>query len=81
MELTFIIESIYSVYTGALMVTTQEKEVLRIFDLVGEQKTDGFQTLFPSVHIIPEEKIIGLRGKSTILKQPQQIIVLAMGIS
>ena len=35
--LTFIIESIYPIYAGTLVVSSKEKEVLRIFDLVRQQ--------------------------------------------
>jgi len=33
-SLAFIIKAIYSVYTSALMVTSEKKEVFRVFNLV-----------------------------------------------
>lgn len=39
--LTLIIEAIYTVDRGALMVATQQEEVFRIFDFVGQQEADG----------------------------------------
>lgn len=40
--LTLIIEAIYTVDRGALMVPTQQEEVFRIFHFIGQQETDGF---------------------------------------
>ncbi len=40
-QLTLIIEAIYTVNRGALMVATQQEEVFRIFDFVGQQEADG----------------------------------------
>lgn len=39
--LTLIIEAIYTVDRGAFMVATQQEEVFRIFDFVGQQEADG----------------------------------------
>ncbi len=39
--LTLIIEAIYTVDRGALVVATQQEEVFRIFDFVGQQEADG----------------------------------------
>lgn len=41
--LTFIIKSIYPVDGGTFMVSSEKKEVLWIFDLVGKQQADGLQ--------------------------------------
>lgn len=54
-SLTLIIESIYSVDGGALMVSPQQEEVLRVFDFVGQKQTDGLQRLLPSVHIVSQK--------------------------
>ena len=67
-ELTLIIEAIDAVDGGTLMVPPEQEEVFWIFDLVGEQQADGLQRLLPSIHIIPQEKIVGLRREATILE-------------
>lgn len=54
-SLTLIIESIYSVDGGALMIPSQQEEVLRVFDFVGQKQTDGLQRLLPSVHIVSQK--------------------------
>ena len=45
-KLTLIIESVDTVDAGALVVASEEEEVLWILDLVGEEQTDCFQRLF-----------------------------------
>lgn len=54
-SLTLIIESIYSVDGGALMIPSQQEEVLWVFDFVGQKQTDGLQRLLPSVHIVSQK--------------------------
>lgn len=63
------------------MVPPEQEEIFWVFDLVGEQQTDGFQRLLPSVHIIAQEEIIGFRREASILEEPQQICVLPMNIT
>lgn len=53
------------------MVPSQEKEILGVFDLVGEQEADGLQGLFAPVHVVAEEEVVGLGRKPPVLEQPQ----------
>ena len=79
--LTLIVEPINAINGSTLMVAPEQEEVLWVFDLVGQQKADGFQGLLPSVHVVTQEKVVCLWGEATILKQPQQICVLPMDIT
>ena len=79
--LTLVVEAVDAVDGGALVVATQQKEVFWVFDLVGQQQTDGLQRLLPSIHVISQEEIVRLRRKTTVLKQPQQVCVLTMDIA
>ena len=63
------------------MVASEEEEVLWVLDLVGEEEADGLEGLLSSVHIVSEEKVIGFRWESSVLKQSQQVIILTMDIS
>jgi hypothetical protein len=63
------------------MITAQEKEILRVFDLIGKQETDGLKRLFPSIDIVSKEKIVRFRREPPIFKQAQEIIELAMDIT
>lgn len=68
--LTLVIEPIDAVDGSTLMVAPEQEKVLWIFDLVGQEKADCFQGLFPSVHIVTQEKVVCLWREATILKQP-----------
>ena len=63
------------------MVSPQQKEVLRVFDLVCQEQADGLQRLLPSVHVVSQEQVVGLWRKTTILKEPQEVCVLSMNIT
>lgn len=53
------------------MVAPEQEKVLWIFYLVGQQKADGFQGLFPSVHVVTKEKVVCFWRKAAVLKQPE----------
>lgn len=63
------------------MVSTQNKEVLGVLDLVCQQQTDGLQRLFASVDIVAEKEVVGLWWEAAVLKQPQQVVVLPVDVS
>lgn len=63
------------------MVSSQEEEVLWVFNLVTEEEEDGLETLFASVDVIPEEKIIGGRREAAHLKQPDEVRILPMHVT
>lgn len=69
--LTLVIESIDAVDGSTLVVAPEQEKVLWVFNLVGQKKANGFQGLFPSVHIITQEKVVCLWREAPILKQPQ----------
>lgn len=79
--LALVVETIDTVDGGTLVVATEDEEVLGVLDLVGEQQADGLQGLLASVDIITEEEVVGLGGESTVLKQPEQVIVLPVNIT
>lgn len=79
--LALIVEAVNTVDRGTLVVTSQDEEVLGIFDLVGEQKADGLERLLASVYVVAEEEVVGLGRKATVLKEPQQVIILAVDIT
>lgn len=63
------------------MVSSQQKEVFRVFDLVSQQQADSLQRLLASVYIVPKEQVVALWWKAPIFKKPQQVIVLPMNIT
>ena len=67
-SLALVVEAIQLVDSGTLVVASKKKEVLGVLDLVGEEKSQGFDLLFPSVYIVSQEKIVGLGRKSSIVE-------------
>lgn len=63
------------------MIAPQQEKVLWVFDFVGQQQADRLQRLFASVHVVAQEQVVGLRGESTVLEQPQQICVLTVDVT
>lgn len=63
------------------MVSSQQKEVFGVFDLVRQQQADGLQGLLASVHIVTQEQVVALWWEAAILKKPQQVIVLPVDIT
>ena len=61
------------------MISSEQKEVFRILDFVGEQEADGLEALLASIHVVAQEQVVGLRRETTVLEQPQQIRVLPCG--
>jgi len=79
-SLAFIIEPIDSVDGRTFMVSSKDEEVLRIFDLVGQEQAYRLQTLLSSVDIVTQEKIVGVWWEASIFKQSQQIVVLSVDV-
>jgi hypothetical protein len=69
--LTFIVETIYTIYAGIFVISTKDKEVLWIFNLVWQQQTYSFKWLFASVNIIAQKQIVCFWWEASIFKKPQ----------
>lgn len=78
---TFVIETVDSVDACRFVVATEYEEFVGIFDLEGKQQTDRFETLFSSIDIIAKKKVAGFRRDASILKEPQQIVILSVNIA
>jgi hypothetical protein len=80
-SLALIVKSVNTVDRCTFMVTTENEKVLGVLDLVGKQKTNGLQTLLTTIHVVSKEYVIRLRWESTIFKQAQKIVVLAVNVT
>mmetsp|Transcript_9813 Transcript_9813/g.28087 ORF Transcript_9813/g.28087 Transcript_9813/m.28087 type:complete len:237 (+) Transcript_9813:892-1602(+) len=78
--LALVIKPVDAVDGCAFVVATQEEEVLRVLDLVGQQKGDGLKALLAAVNIVTQEKVVGLRREAAVLEQAQQVAVLAVDV-
>ena len=63
------------------MIASQQEEVLRIFDFISKQQGNCLDRLLTSINIVSEEEIVGLRWETSVFKNSQQVIILAMHIS
>ena len=79
--LALVVEAVDTVDGGALVVASEEEEVLGVLDLVGEEQTDSFKGLLATIDIVPEEEVVGIRREATVLKEPEQIVVLTMDVA
>lgn len=70
-----------AIHRRDFVVTTKEKEVLRVFDLVGKEQANSLKGLLAIVHVIAKKEVVGLWWESSILEPTEQIIVLAVNIS
>lgn len=66
--LALVVEAVNPINGSTFMVSSKEEEVVRVFDLVGEEEADGLNTLFPSVDIVAKEEVVGVWREATILK-------------
>lgn len=80
-SLALVIETIDTVDGGALVVSTQNEEVLGVLDLVREEQADGLERLLTTVHVVTEEKVVGLWGETAVFKQTEEIVVLTVNIT
>jgi hypothetical protein len=80
-SLAFVVKTINSVDGSALVVSTQDEKVFRIFDFVSKQKTNRFQALFSTVDVISQEQIVGLGRETSVFKEAQKVVILAMNIT
>ena len=63
------------------MISTQNKEILWILDLVRQKQANSFKRLFASVDVVPKEKVICFGGESSVFKEAEKVIILAMNIA
>ena len=80
-SLALIVEAVDAIDLGTLVIASQQKEVLRVLDLVAEKQADRFDGLFSPVNVVTKEQIVGLRGEASVLKDSQQIVVLAVHVT
>jgi hypothetical protein len=79
--LALIVEAVNTVDRSALVVATEDEEVLRVLDLVSQQEADGLERLLATVDVVTKEEVVGLWWEATVLKEAQQIVVLSVDIT
>lgn len=79
--LALVVKAIDTVDRCALVVTAEDEEVLWVLDLVCEEKADSLERLLSSVNVVAKEEVVGLRWETTVLKESEEIVVLAVNIT
>ena len=74
-------KSIYLCYVLTLVITAEKVHFVRMLYLERQQKTERFNTLLPTVYIVTEEQVAGLRRSARLVHKPQEVIILSMNIS
>ena len=80
-SLALVVESVDTVDGGALVVASEQEEVLWIFYFICQQQTNSFQRLLSSVDVVPQEQIVRLWRVATVLKQTKKVEILAVHVS
>ena len=63
------------------MVSSKNEEILRIFNFVADEKTEGFDSLLSSVNVVPQEEIVGCWRETKERKDSEQIVVLTVYVA
>lgn len=80
-SLALVVESVNTVDGRALVVAAEDEEVLRVLDLVCQQKADGLEGLLATVDVVTEEEVVGLWREATVLEEAQKIVVLTVNVT
>jgi len=79
--LALIVKPVDTVDGCALVVASQDKEVLGVLDLVGQEEADGLEGLLSTVDVVAEEEVVGLGREATVLEEAQQVVVLPVDVA
>ena len=63
------------------MVATEEEEVLRILNLVGQEEAHSFEGLLATIDVISQEEVVGIGWETAIFEKSEQIVVLPVHIT
>jgi hypothetical protein len=79
--LALIVKSVNTINGCALVVATEEEEVLRVLDLVGQEEAHGLEGLLATINVITQEEIVGIGRETAIFEKSEQIVVLPVHIT
>lgn len=79
--LALVVEAVDAVDAGAFVVASEDEEVLGVLDLVGKQEADSLQRLLSAIDVVAQEEVVGFGREASVLKEAQEIVVLAMDIA
>jgi hypothetical protein len=60
--LALVVKAVDVINGHTLVISAQDEEILGIFDLEREEKTNRLETLLAAVNVVAKEQITGVRG-------------------
>jgi len=63
------------------VIAAEKEEIVRILNLVYQQKTDTFERLFAAVNMVAEEEVVCFQRKATVFEQLPEVIVLPVDVA
>lgn len=78
---TLIIEAVDTVNLGILVVSTQQKDLIRVLYFVGQEEADCLQRLLPAVHVVTQEEVTWGWRVPTLVKEAEKVHELAVYIA
>jgi hypothetical protein len=79
--LALVEEAVDAVDASALVVATEDEEVLGELDLEGEDEADGLEALLATVHVVAEEEVVRSRRETTVFEQAEEVVVLTVDVT
>jgi hypothetical protein len=78
--LALVIEAVYAVDRRALVVATQDEEVLGVLDLVRQKQANRLEGLLAAIHVVAQEEIVRFWREASVFEQAEEIVVLSMDV-
>lgn len=79
--LALVKEPISHRHARALMISSQDEEIVRVLDFEREHQAKDFNVLPPSIDIVAQKKIIALGWEPPMPKKSQEVVKLTMDIT
>ena len=78
---TFVVEAINTVNTGALVVAPQHEEILGVLDFVCQHEADGLDGLFPPVNVVAQEEVVCVPREPCVFEKFDEIGILSVDVA
>ena len=75
-----VFEAVNLINKPALVIAAQHVDVLGIPDFVSEEQSYNFYVVRIAVYIITLEEVLLVRGRTNLVKEPEQVVQLPVGV-
>ena len=66
-----VVETVDSIDLAALVISSQQEEVLLELDFVGQEENDCLKRVLSSIDIVTKEQVVGLRREAAVLEEAE----------